>query len=78
LPEDIGNKCLDLMRKLGLNYGALDFCITPEGEHVFFEINCAGQYLWVEERTQMPISQELALLLTGKSPPLVSSLVAIG
>lgn len=72
LPEQVEEQCKTLMRRMGLNYGALDFCLTPQGEYVFLEINCAGQYLWMEERANLPISAELALLLAGKSEPLVS------
>ena len=36
-------------RALGILFGAFDFIVTPEGEHVFLEVNPAGQFLWVEE-----------------------------
>jgi len=73
LPDDVAQACLLLMQRFGLNYGALDFCVTPEGEFYFLEINCAGQYLWIEQRTGMPISRELAKLLAGKAEPLVDT-----
>jgi D-alanine-D-alanine ligase-like ATP-grasp enzyme len=62
---------MKLMQELGLNYGALDFCVTPEGEHYFLEVNCAGQYMWLEECTDLKLSKEMALLLAGKSEPIV-------
>jgi hypothetical protein len=37
------------MRSLGILFGAFDFIVTPEGEHVFLEVNASGQFLWVEE-----------------------------
>jgi glutathione synthase/RimK-type ligase-like ATP-grasp enzyme len=49
LPPQVEEACLRLMRRLGLLYGAFDFIVTPEGEHVFLEVNPAGQFLWVEE-----------------------------
>ncbi len=73
LPSEIAEQCLSLMRKLGLNYGAIDFVLSPDHKYYFLEINCAGQYMWIEHRTEMPISLELARLLAGVAPPLVGS-----
>ena len=72
LPDDVYRGCVNLMARMGLNYGAIDFCVTPEGEHVFLEINCAGQFLWLEHKTKMKLAKELALLLAGESEPLVA------
>lgn len=60
LPEDLRSKLLTFMRTLGLEYGAVDFRLTPDGEYVFFEVNPAGQFLYVEHATQQPITQALA------------------
>ncbi|MGH9553005.1 MAG: hypothetical protein ACRD3W_26740, partial [Terriglobales bacterium] len=73
LPADIESKCINLTRRLGLNYGAIDLILTDEGDYRFLEINCAGQYLWIELRTELQISREIALLLTGKCEPLFTS-----
>lgn len=72
LPDHLSEKCLQLLRRLGLNYGAIDFCLDTEGRYVFLEINPAGQYMWLENLTKVPLSKELALLLAGKSEALVS------
>lgn len=71
LPEEDRNKCIKLCREFGLNYAALDFAITKEAELVFFELNPAGQFLFVEEKLGQGLSQELAALLSGRSEPLV-------
>lgn len=71
LPEDIRTKCLQLMTRLGLNYGAIDLIVTTSGDIVFLEINSGGQYLWAETRTGLPISKEMANLLSGKAESLV-------
>lgn len=63
LPADVKAKLLRLQQKLGLYYGAIDMRRTPSGEYVFFEVNPAGQWLFVEERTGQPISQAIADLL---------------
>jgi glutathione synthase/RimK-type ligase-like ATP-grasp enzyme len=49
LPPPVAEACLRLMRRLGIVFGCFDFIVTPEGEHVFLEVNPAGQFLWVEE-----------------------------
>ncbi len=54
-----------LMGRLGLVYGAIDLRRTPEGEEVFLEVNPAGEWRFVEERTGQPITEALAALLAG-------------
>lgn len=65
LPSEILKAVLELQRCLGLSYGAIDMRRTPQGEYVFFEVNPAGQWLFVEERTELPISQAIADLLSN-------------
>jgi glutathione synthase/RimK-type ligase-like ATP-grasp enzyme len=48
------------LRRLGLEYGAIDLRKTPEGEYVFLEVNPAGQFLYVEKATGQPIAAALA------------------
>jgi glutathione synthase/RimK-type ligase-like ATP-grasp enzyme len=60
LPAEIGEKLLMLMRRLGLEYGAIDLRLTPDGDYVFFEVNPAGQFLFVEHACGLPISAALA------------------
>ena len=52
-------------RRSGFVYGAFDFIVTPEGRYVFLEINPGGQYMWVEAKTEMPITEALADALCG-------------
>ncbi len=72
IPKDIREKCLALMRRLNLNYGALDFIVTDENQYVFLENNPQGQYYWAEVRSGLKISQQIALLLTGQAEPLIA------
>ncbi|MGB6743622.1 MAG: hypothetical protein WBE38_08185 [Terracidiphilus sp.] len=60
LPAAIEDTLRILMRRLGLEYGAIDLRLTPEGEYVFLEINPAGQFLWVEMETGHQIAGALA------------------
>ena len=65
LPAETAEGLLALMRRLGLEYGAVDFRVTPEGEHVFLEVNPAGQFLFIENATGMKIADTLAGHLAG-------------
>ncbi|MFO0703236.1 MAG: hypothetical protein U0525_00760 [Patescibacteria group bacterium] len=60
LPEHIEQKIQKLMDHYKLNFGAIDMAITPQGEYVFFEINPAGQFLWLEPLTGIPLAREMA------------------
>jgi hypothetical protein len=73
LPADIRDKLLALMRHLGLEYGAIDLRQTPSGEYVFFEVNPAGQFLFVEHTCKLPISESLARHLLRGAPSRVAS-----
>ncbi|BDM70852.1 ATP-grasp ribosomal peptide maturase [Streptomyces nigrescens] len=63
LPPALTDTLLRFLRRLGLVYGAVDLRRRPDGSYVFFEVNPAGQWLFVEHRTGLPISAEVAGLL---------------
>jgi glutathione synthase/RimK-type ligase-like ATP-grasp enzyme len=60
LPAEVSTKLLRLMRHLGLEYGAIDLRLTPDGDYVFFEVNPAGQFLFVEYACGLRSSEALA------------------
>lgn len=63
--------CPDGMRRLlvrfladfGLNFGAFDFAVTPDGAWWFLECNPNGQWAWLEEAAGLPITGAIADLL---------------
>jgi glutathione synthase/RimK-type ligase-like ATP-grasp enzyme len=63
LPEALVAKLLELQRRLGLVYGAVDLRQTDAGEYHFLEVNPAGQWMFCEERAGLPITQAHAELL---------------
>ncbi|NMF61931.1 MvdD family ATP-grasp ribosomal peptide maturase [Brasilonema octagenarum] len=70
LPADVQKKLLELMSYFGLNYGAIDIILTPDGRHVFLEINPVGEFFWLEGSPGLPISQAIAeVLLTYQKAP---------
>ena len=60
LPAAVADRLRALMDRLGLVYGAIDMRRTPDGDYVFLEVNTAGEFLFVEERTDLPISRAIA------------------
>ncbi len=65
LPDEVERMCRQLVRRLGLVYGAIDLRLTPDGEYVFLEINPSGQWLFMEERTGQPITQSFCDFLVA-------------
>jgi glutathione synthase/RimK-type ligase-like ATP-grasp enzyme len=60
LPAGLADRLTTLLGRLGLAYGAIDLRRTPDGEYYFFEVNTAGEFLFVEDRTGLPISSAIA------------------
>jgi len=67
LPPEIEEKILHLMDYFSLNYGAIDIILTPDGKHVFIELNPCGEFFWLERTPGLPISGAIADLLLGHS-----------
>jgi glutathione synthase/RimK-type ligase-like ATP-grasp enzyme len=66
LPPALEAKIHAFMQVFGLVYGAFDFIVTPDGRHVFLEVNPGGQYMWVETTTGLSITMAIAdVLSTG-------------
>jgi glutathione synthase/RimK-type ligase-like ATP-grasp enzyme len=68
LPADIRDKLLRLCSELGLNYAAADFIVTPEGRHVFLEVNAVGEFFWLQRSPGLPIVEAIADVLLGNKP----------
>lgn len=67
LPEDIKEKLLRLMDIYGVNYGAIDIIVTPDGDYYFLEINSAGEYFWLDRLVEHKISEQIANVLLGNA-----------
>ncbi|MFZ1736033.1 MAG: hypothetical protein WAU31_03805 [Candidatus Moraniibacteriota bacterium] len=61
LPEDISRKLLELMYVLKIRFGIIDMIVTEGGEYVFLEVNPDGNWLWIEQKIHVPISESIAL-----------------
>ncbi|WP_146173200.1 MvdC/MvdD family ATP grasp protein [Ectopseudomonas oleovorans] len=65
-PSEIREKVNKFMTSLDLEFGALDFIVTPSGEWHFLEINTMGQWLWIEDLTGLGISDSIVSFLSKK------------
>lgn len=65
LPDKIESYCQEIVARLGIQYGAIDLALTPEGNYVFFEVNPNGQWLWLERQLDFPIAERIARWLTN-------------
>ncbi len=64
LPRAVRDRCLVVARRFGLAYCAIDLVVTPEGDHVFLEINPNGQWGFMQEQA-MEMCESLIKLLTS-------------
>jgi hypothetical protein len=55
--------CLNFLDHFGLLFGAFDFAVDGEGRPWFLECNPAGQWGWLEDFTDIPITSTLVDLL---------------
>ncbi len=67
LPGEVEEKILRLMDYFSLNYGAIDIILTPDGRHVFLELNPSGEFFWLERSPGLPVSEAIADLLLAHS-----------
>jgi len=67
LPPRVVEQCREVVKRLGLQYSAIDLVATAPGEHVFLEANYGGGYRWMEKIIDLGVSDALAGLLAGAS-----------
>lgn len=60
LPSTVARNTTALMEQLGLVFGAIDMIETPDGEHVFLEVNPSGEWGMLERDLSLPISEAIA------------------
>ncbi len=67
LPQAVESRFVAFMQALQLDFGAADFIRTPDGEHVFLEINPCGEWGMLERDLGLPIADAIAAALLGQS-----------
>jgi len=58
LPSDIIDKCIEMVKKLGLVFGAIDL-VRSSDEFYFLEINPNGEWAWLQKESELPIAETL-------------------
>ncbi len=67
IPADVASGIRRFLRGTGLVCASLDFIVSPAGEYVFLEANPQGQFLWMEDRTGVPVLDICSdFLIAGK------------
>ena len=64
MPEELRQRVLALMGRLGLVYAAIDLA-EQGGEIYFLEVNPTGEWAWLERQLGFPVSQALCRQLSG-------------
>lgn len=59
LPDEVIIKCVQLVHKLGLRFGAIDLVLDKNRDYWFLEVNPNGQWAWIENRTGLPITNAI-------------------
>lgn len=60
LPQEVNDQLLALTRKLGLEYCSADLVQGTDGTYYFIDLNPGGQFYWIEDEADQPISQAIA------------------
>lgn len=63
-PSDV-DCCVDLVKSLGLRFGAIDLALDGQGDLWFLEINPNGEWGWLSQLADLPIVSALCDDLTG-------------
>ena len=74
IPHDVASALVEINKRLGIAYGAFDLRYSDSTGYTFFEVNPAGQYLWIEMNTGLPISRAIALELLSHPEDIPSAL----
>ncbi|MGA2269953.1 MAG: RimK-like protein [Bryobacteraceae bacterium] len=64
LPTTIAARCVSLVRRLGLQFGAIDLALS-QGRYYFLEVNPTGEWAWLQAALNLPIGERLAKVLAS-------------
>jgi glutathione synthase/RimK-type ligase-like ATP-grasp enzyme len=63
LPRGLTDRLLRLLDHFGLNFGAVDLIVRPDGSHVFLELNPSGSFTFLGEPHARSIAAAIAEVL---------------
>nr|WP_285891039.1 hypothetical protein [Mesobacillus subterraneus] len=64
LPATIKKKCLQIVERFGLTFGAIDL-IKSNNQYYFIEVNPTGEWAWLVDSAQLPIYESICDFLEG-------------
>jgi glutathione synthase/RimK-type ligase-like ATP-grasp enzyme len=74
IPDDVGNKCIELVKELGLVVGGVDLRVTPDRQWYCFEVNPSPGFTYYQSHTGQDISGEIAdMLIKGRCESLYTN-----
>lgn len=59
-PDTYKEKCIQFLGHYALKFGAFDFIEDADGKITFLECNTNGQFIWLEQELDLPISNAIA------------------
>lgn len=59
IPKDIERKCIKMLKIMDLSFGAFDFIVDKDNNYIFLEVNPNGQWLWLQEKLGINISEKI-------------------
>lgn len=65
LPAPIQQMCVDIVKVLGLSFGAIDLILDNNEIYWFLEFNPTGQWAWLEQELELPMRKALYTVLEG-------------
>lgn len=67
LPDAVAARCVELVKRLNLGFGAIDLVHGRDDRFWFLEINPNGQWAWLQTRAGQPIAEAIVDSLERKS-----------
>lgn len=72
LPDDIADRCVRMVARMGLRFAGIDLRRSPADEWFCFEVNPSPGFTYFEDATGQPIADAVAQLLVSQSGGVVS------
>lgn len=66
ISQEIKLKCSLFLQHFKLNFGCFDFIVDRNGDYIFLECNTNGQWMWLEEEANLPISEAIAQIFENE------------
>jgi glutathione synthase/RimK-type ligase-like ATP-grasp enzyme len=69
LPDDLSQRCVDMVSAMGLEFGGVDLRRTPDSRWYCFEVNPSPGFTYFSAHSGQPIAHAVATLLASSAKP---------